>query len=44
MVYLALGFAVVWVCHFTYLVILDKQARQLQRRLDARVGASTDGL
>ena len=40
MLYLALGFGVVWVCHFAYLLILDGQVRQLQRRLDARAGAA----
>ncbi len=42
MFYLALGFAVVWVCHFTYLFVVDRQVRQLQRRLDARMNAPTD--
>ena len=37
MVYLVLGFSVVWVCHFAYLFVIDRQARQLHRRLDARV-------
>lgn len=36
MSYLVLGFSIVWVCHFTYLLVLDRQARQLHRRLDAR--------
>jgi CcmD family protein len=36
MCYLVLGFSIVWVCHFTYLFVIDRQARQLHRRLDAR--------
>ena len=36
MFYLVLGFCVVWVCHFVYLTVIDRQARQLCRRLDAR--------
>jgi CcmD family protein len=35
--YLVLGFSVVWVCHFIYLLVIDRQARQLHRRLDARM-------
>ncbi len=37
MVYLALGFCTIWVCHFAYLFVIDRQARQLDRRFDARV-------
>ena len=40
MFYLVLGFCIVWVCHFTYLLVIDSQARQLRRRLDARMEAS----
>ncbi len=36
MSYLVAGFSVVWVCHFAYLFMIDRQARQLHRRLDAR--------
>jgi CcmD family protein len=36
MLYLALGFCVIWMCHFAYLLVIDRQARQLHRRLDAR--------
>jgi CcmD family protein len=43
MVYLILGFVVVWVCHFTYLFFMDRQVRQLQRRLDARAAAGEEG-
>ena len=42
MFYLVLGFCVVWVCHFAYLSVLDRQARQLQRRLEARMNAASD--
>jgi CcmD family protein len=42
MTYLALGFGVVWVCHLTYLLVLDSQARQLRRRLDSRAPAAPD--
>ncbi len=42
MVYLVLGFCVVWVCHFVYLSVIDRQAKQLRRRLDARVNAGSD--
>lgn len=40
MFYLSLGFCVVWVCHLLYLLVIDRQARQLRRRLDARVTPS----
>ena len=43
MFYLVLGFSVVWVCLFGYLYVIDRQARQLQRRLDARASAGTGG-
>jgi CcmD family protein len=43
MSYLVLGFCVVWACHLGYLFILDRQARQLRRRLDARVAATQRG-
>jgi CcmD family protein len=36
MSFLALGFCVVWACHLGYLLVIDRQARQLRRRLDAR--------
>ncbi len=42
MSYLVLGFCLVWVCHFAYLLVLDRQARQLSRRLDARASAASD--
>ena len=42
MFYLVLGFCVVWVCHFVYLSMIDRQAKQLRRRLDARMNAASD--
>jgi len=44
MTYLALGFGVVWVCHLTYLLVLDSQSRQLRRRLDSRTQAAPDAM
>lgn len=32
--YLILGFIVVWICLFGYLFYLDRQAREIARRLD----------
>jgi CcmD family protein len=43
MLYLSLGFCIVWVCHFGYLLAIDRQVRQLHRRLEARAGASPGG-
>jgi CcmD family protein len=42
MFYLSLGFGVVWVCYFAYLYIVDRQVRQLRRRLEARMRAVPD--
>ncbi len=42
MFYLSLGFSAVWICYFAYLYVVDKQVRQLRRRLDARMDASSD--
>lgn len=36
MFYLGLSFSVLWLVLFGYLFILDNQARDLKRRLDAR--------
>jgi CcmD family protein len=36
MSYLVSGFCIVWLCHFGYLLVIDRQARQLRRRLTAR--------
>jgi CcmD family protein len=44
MSYLVLGFCVVWACHLGYLFVLDRQARQLRRRLDARAAATRGGV
>ncbi len=44
MLYLLLGFSVVWVCHFAYLFVIDRQARQLQCRLQARAKAAPGGV
>lgn len=41
---LVVGFSVVWVCHFAYLFVIDRQARQLHRRLDARTGATSSSV
>jgi CcmD family protein len=42
MLYLSLAFGVVWACYFAYLFVVDRQVRQLHRRLDARtkIGAT----
>ncbi len=42
MFYLSLGFGAVWLCYFAYLYMVDRQVRQLCRRLDARMKASSD--
>lgn len=34
--YLCLGISIAWLVFFSYLFILDRQMRQLKRRLDAR--------
>ena len=34
--YLCLGISVAWLVYFAYLFALDRQLRQLKRRLDAR--------
>ena len=36
MFYLCLAVTFMWVCHLAYLFVVDKEARQLRRRLDAR--------
>ncbi len=43
MFYLILGFCVVWVCHLSYLLVIDRQARLLQRRIEARAEAASRG-
>jgi hypothetical protein len=42
MFYLVLGFGVVWVCHLVWLLVVDRQARQLRRRLEAGASASSN--
>jgi len=42
MLYLVLGFCVVWVCHGIWLLAVDRQARQLRRRLEARATVPSD--
>lgn len=42
MFYLVLGFCVVWVSLLGYVFIIDRQVRQLHRRLDARGAAAPD--
>jgi len=44
MLYLTSGFCIVWICHFAYLIAIDRQTRQLQRRLEARAGVTSQGL
>jgi hypothetical protein len=39
MFYLSLAFSLVWVCHFIYLLVIDRQVRQMERRVQARAGA-----
>ena len=39
MFFLTLAFCVVWVCHLGYLLVIDRQARLLHRRLMARTAA-----
>lgn len=40
MFYVCLAFTLVWVCHGVYLLAIDRQLRQMSRRLDARAEAS----
>jgi hypothetical protein len=39
MLYLCLAFSSVWVCHFVYLVTIDRQVRQMARKVQARAEA-----
>jgi hypothetical protein len=46
MFYLSPAFSLVWVCHLVYLLALDRQIRQMGRRMQARAetaSASADG-
>ena len=36
MFYLGLAFSVLWLVNFVYVFILDRQTRDISRRLDAR--------
>ncbi len=38
MLYLCLAFSFAWACHFAYLFAIDRHAKRLHQRLDARVG------
>jgi len=40
MFYLALAVSVAWLIYFGYLFILDRQIKDLRRRLDARMAKS----
>lgn len=41
MFYLSLAFSLVWVCHLVYLLMIDRQVRQIGRRIQARAQASS---
>jgi len=36
MFYLSLAFSLVWLCHLAYLLVLDRQLRQMARSMQAR--------
>lgn len=36
MVYLCLAFSILWLVNFVYLFILDRQTKDIRKRLDAR--------
>jgi len=38
MAYLIFGFSILWVCTSGYVLFLDRQLKDLRRRLDARTG------
>lgn len=42
MFYLSLAFAVAWTCHLVYLLAVDRQVRQLGRRVQARAQTPSD--
>ena len=42
MFYLCLAVTLMWMCHLAYFVVIDRQARQLRHRLDAREGAHAE--
>ena len=39
MFYLCLAISFVWVCHLVYLLVIDRQVRQMGRRIQARAEA-----
>ncbi|UCD52536.1 MAG: hypothetical protein JSW27_07845 [Phycisphaerales bacterium] len=39
MFYLCLAFSLVWICHLAYLLAIDRQVRQMGRRMKARADA-----
>ncbi len=41
MLYLSLAFSLVWVCHLAYLLMIDRQVRQMGRRMQARAESSS---
>ena len=45
MFYLAMAFSLAWACHLVYLMAIDRQARQMRRRMQARaeIASPTDG-
>ena len=44
MFYLCLAFSCVWACHLAYLLVIDRQIRQIGRRIQARTEASSQGV
>jgi len=40
MFYVCLAFSFLWLCNFVYLFALDRQIKDVGRRLDARVAGS----
>lgn len=45
MFYLVLAFSLAWACHLIYLMAIDRQIRQMRRRMQARaeMASSADG-
>ena len=40
MVYLCVAFSFLWLCNFIYLFALDRQIKDIGRRLDARMAST----
>jgi hypothetical protein len=40
MFYLCLAFSVLWLANFIYLIVLDRQTKDISRRFDARTAGS----